>query len=280
MPRKQQDELGDLLRSRRRDLTPAGVGLEVTGRRRTAGLRREDVARLASIGSDHYARLEQGRVQASWSVLDRLARVLRLDEREREHLFALAGWPGPAPADQVREEAEPRLRGLLEDLPTTAGIVLGRRADVLAWNPAAAALFLDFGRLPERERNFVRLVFTNPAVRGLRAGWEPYARACVALLRRAAASGPDDPRLRELVADLSARDQDFERWWGEHRTGFQESGRKTFRHPLAGELVLDWSFLAGTADPGQQLVTFAAEPGSASHDGLRSLLAARADAGR
>jgi hypothetical protein len=150
-------------------------------------------------------------------------------------------------------------------------MVLGRCTDVLAWNPLAAALFTDFGALPPEQRNFVRLVFCDAAMRAMYADWDHVARACVAQLRMEAARDPRNPRLTMLVGELSVQDRDFRRWWGDHRVAERTAGTKTLRHPVAGELVLDWSTLTDAADPDQQLIALTAAPGTSTHDGLRLL---------
>ncbi|WP_243793944.1 helix-turn-helix domain-containing protein [Saccharopolyspora gloriosae] len=275
-----RSELGDFLRARRRELSPAAVGLPGSGgRRRVEGLRREEVAALTSISTDYYTRLEQGRRQASEPVLDALARVLRLGDDERAYLFEVSGKDAVRPRRRAGQEAQPQLRRLLADLTGTPAVVLGRRTDVLAWNPMAAALFIDFARIPLRERNFVRLVFTDPAFRALYPDWEYTAQACAAQLRMEAALDPDDPELAELVGELSALDPDFRRWWGAHEVAVRGTGAKSLHHPIIGDVTLDWSTLTCADDPDQQLITLTAEPGTPDHDGLR-LLAARVEAAR
>ena len=273
-----RSELGDFLHARRGELSPDMVGLPDTGnRRRVRGLRREEVAALASISTDFYTRLEQGRRRASEDVLTAIARVLRLSTDERDYVFELSGReqrPGrPSP-----QRAQPQLRRLLGDLATTPAVVLGRRTDILAWNPMAAALFTDFGLLPAQNRNFVRLVFCDQSVRSLYPHWEHAARNGVAQLRREAARDPDDPELAALVDELSARDKDFQRWWTAHQVSLRDTGSNEVRHPVVGDLTLDWAALVCTADPDQQLFTWTAEPGTPSHDALREL-ASRVDAG-
>ncbi|MFJ4336234.1 MULTISPECIES: helix-turn-helix domain-containing protein [unclassified Streptomyces] len=272
-------ELGAFLKARRTELSPSDVGLsDVAGRRRVRGLRREEVASLASISADYYTRLEQGRRQASEPVLDALARVLRLDDGERAYLFELSGRDAARPRRRTSQKVRPQLRRLLDDLSTTPAVVLGRRTDILAWNAMAAALFTDFARIPERDRNFVRLVFREPAVRALYADWEWVARMTLAQLRMEAVRDPKDPRLTELVGELSLHDPDFRRWWGTHRVTAQRSGTKVLDHPVVGRLTLDWSFLVSTDDPDQQLITLTAEPGTTSHDRLRTLASRTAGA--
>jgi transcriptional regulator with XRE-family HTH domain len=267
----QRTELGDFLRARRRELSPTVVGLPDTGsRRRVKGLRREEVAGLVHISTDFYTRLEQGRRRPSEDVLDALARVLRLSEDERRYVFELSGLEH-RPRRPSPQQAQPQLRRLVGELTTTPAIVLGRRTDILAWNPMAAALFTDFARLPEKERNFVRLVFCDPNVRALYPHWEYAAQNGVAHLRMEAARDPDDPQLAELVQELSARDKDFRRWWTAHQVAVRGAGTNEVRHPIVGDLTLDWAALVSTADPDQQMFTWTAEPGSPSHDALREL---------
>ncbi|GGX28316.1 helix-turn-helix domain-containing protein [Streptomyces lomondensis] len=264
-------ELGDFLKARRGELSPATAGLPDDGRRRVPGLRREEVALLASISPDYYTRLEQGRRRASEPVLHALARALRLSEDERAYLFELSGKDAGRPRRRPAQQVQPQLRRLLDDLTNTPALVLGRCTDVLAWNSLAAALFTDFALIPEDRRNFVRLVFRDPAVRALYIDWDYMARACVAQLRMEAARDPENPRLTTLVGELSVRDPDFRTWWGDHRVAARTAGTKDLRHPMVGELTLDWSTLTDAADPEQHLIALTAAPGTPSHDGLRLL---------
>ncbi|MGV9236599.1 helix-turn-helix domain-containing protein [Streptomyces nigra] len=270
-------ELGAFLKARRAELSPSAAGLPDTGgRRRVTGLRREEVARLASISTDYYTRLEQGRIQGSAPVLNTLARVLRLDADQRAYLFGLAGRLPDRPTRRAPQQVQPRLQRLLDDLGTTPGIVLGRRMDILAWNPLAAALVTDFARIPEKHRNYLRLLFTDPAMRKLYTDWKNVAHTCVAQLRMEAARDPDSPRLAALVGELSVQDADFRTWWAAHHVAVRGVGTKTLNHPLVGELTLDWDTLASTTHTDQQLVIWTAEPATPSHDAL-CILASWAD---
>ena len=266
------NELGEFLKKRRSELSPRTVGLpEQGGPRRVAGLRREEVAQLASISTDYYTRLEQGRMQASAPGLDALARVLHLDDDQRSYLFQLAGKPVGRPRNRGRQKVQPQLQRVLDDLTATPALVQGRRGDVLAWNSPAAALVTDFSRLPEKHRNYPRIQFTDRAMRTLYADWETSAQISVAQLRMEAAKYPEDPRLIELVGELSLRDQQFAQWWGEHRVAGRTVGTKTLNHPVVGELVLDWDTLTANTDPDQHLTVWTAAPGSPTHDRLRIL---------
>ncbi|WBO62696.1 helix-turn-helix domain-containing protein [Streptomyces camelliae] len=272
------NELGEFLKRRRAELSPRTVGLpETTAPRRVAGLRREEVAQLASISTDYYTRLEQGRMQASAPVLDTLARVLHLDDDQRAYLFQLAGKTANRARHRGRQKVQPQLQRVLDDLTATPAIVQGRRGDILAWNAPAAALVTDFGRLPEKHRNCPRIQFTDPAMRTLYADWETSAQISVAQLRMEAAKYPEDPRLIELVGELSMHDRQFARWWGEHRVAARTVGTKTLHHPVVGELVLDWDTLTASTDPDQHLTVWTAAPGSPTHERLRILASWAAD---
>ncbi|WP_405444718.1 helix-turn-helix transcriptional regulator [Streptomyces erythrochromogenes] len=143
-----------------------------------------------------------------------------------------------------------------------------RRMDILAWNPLAAALLTDFSQLTDKQRNYARLVFSDSEMRRRYANWEKVAPDCVAFLRMEDARHPDDPSLTELVGELSIKDPHFRQWWAAHNVAAQTTGVKTLRHPLVGELTLDWETLAVAADPDQQLVVWTAAPGTPSHDSL------------
>ncbi len=272
------NQLGEFLKVRRAELSPRTVGLpDSAGPRRVAGLRREEVAQLAAISPDYYTRLEQGRIHASAPVLEALAQALHLDDDQRGYLFGLAGKEIARPRRRARQKVQPQLRRLLDDLTATPAVVMGRRMDVIAWNSLAAALITDFGQVPEKHRNYVRILFTDPAMRTLYADWKTVARTCVAQLRMEAAKYPDDPRLSALVGELSVQDADFRTWWASHQVATLSVGTKVLHHPLAGELALDWDTLTASTDPDQQLIIWTAEVGTATHDGLRILASWAAD---
>ncbi|MHB9863598.1 helix-turn-helix domain-containing protein [Streptomyces sp. YIM S03343] len=237
------DELGAYLKSCRARLSLAAAGLPDSGEpRRVPGLRREEVARMAAISTDYYTRLEQGRIPASAAVLGALAQVLRLDDDQRDYLLTLAGKTSvPTAGRSDRQVAQPRLQHLLDDLTLTAGFVIGRNTDLLAWNAMAAALVMDFGSIPEHERNYVRLVFTDPAIRVLYRDWEDMARLALSHLRMDSRRNPHDPRLTALVEELSARDPQFRLWWTSHDVAVRAGGTRLLRHPVVGDLTLERS---------------------------------------
>ncbi|GAA5188234.1 helix-turn-helix domain-containing protein [Rugosimonospora acidiphila] len=261
--------LGDFLRARRAQLTPREVGLPDTGSfRRVEGLRREEVAQLAAISVDYYTRLERGRVEASASVLGTLVRALRLDEDQQAYLYELAGKTAGRPRRRPPQRLRPAMRRLLDQLTETPAMVLGRRMDILAWNASAAALFTDFSRIPANRRNYVRLLFTDPAMRALHTDWENAARTGVASLRMEAARDPEDPDLAVLVGELSTRDPDFRTWWASHQVSSSSAGTKRYRHPIMGELTLDCDVWDSPDGSGQRLMVLTAEPGTPAHQAL------------
>ncbi len=269
---RQPSELADFLRARRTQLTPNDVGLTDNGStRRVIGLRREEVAHLASISVDYYTRLEQGRVQASASVLVTLARALRLDDDQQTYLYQLAGKVAGRPRRRQSQRVRPAMKRLLDQLTETPALVLGKRMDILAWNSEAVALYLDFGAIPAGQRNYVRLLFREPAMRSLHHDWEDAARNSVASLRMEAARDPDDPPLAALVGDLSVQDPDFRTWWASHHASTTSSGTKRYHHPVVGDLILDCDMWDSGDGSEQRLMVLTAEVGTPSHEGLRIL---------
>lgn len=266
-PTGRPKELGDFLKARRAQLSPREVGLPET-RRRVAGLRREEVAQLASISVDYLTRLEQGRVQASASVLATLARALQLSEDQQAYVYELAAKPfRRRPAEKTR----PAMKRLLDQLASTPAMVLGRRLDIVAWNHAAAALFTDFSRYPAARRNYVYLLFADRSMRSLHVSWEEAARTAVAALHLEAAREPAAPELADLVGELAVHHPEFRTWWAAHHVSSAGYGVKRYRHPVVGELELDCDMWESPDGSGQRLMVLTAEPGSASDEGLQIL---------
>ncbi|MFI1264742.1 MULTISPECIES: helix-turn-helix transcriptional regulator [Streptomyces] len=267
-------ELGAFLRSRRARLKPEDVGLARSGgRRRVPGLRREELAMLAGVSVAYYTRVEQGHARnASREVWEAVARVLRLDETERDHLLRLAR-PGPsrrgAPPRQPRVRQE--LVQLLAAMEGVPAYLLGRGMDVLGWNRMASALLFDFAARSRRERNMARLVFLEPSSRDLFAEWQGKAREAVGYLRLDAGRWPDDRILSELVGELSMKSEDFRRLWAEQAVADKGHGTKRLHHPFVGDLSLAYETFQLPSDPGLYLITYHAEPGSPSAEALRLL---------
>jgi transcriptional regulator with XRE-family HTH domain len=254
-------ELADLLRSRRDRLLPADVGLPANGRRRTRGLRREEVAQLAGISTTYYTFLEQGRqISPSRQVLDALARALQLTPTERDHMHALARGAGASVARRAVETLAPEVTALVEHLDPHPTYVTGRYWDVLAANRAARALWTDWPALPAEHRNMLWWTFTDPAARTILVEWEAEARALLARFRTAAARHPDDPAFGTLLARLHSRNSDATAWWPHHDVAPLSSGSKRLFHPVLGHLELHHIVLQLADDPEQKLVTFSANP--------------------
>jgi transcriptional regulator with XRE-family HTH domain len=247
-------ERGDFLRVRRGRLSPESVGLPGQRRRRTPGLRREEVAELAGIGVDWYIRLEQGRpVTPSISTIDALARALRLTELEHEHLRALAGGGGHKPFHT--ETAPPSLLSLLETLIQPA-YVTGRRRDLVAWNAAADDIF-GFDQLDEGDRNILVAVLTHPRCRDLFGpGWAEEAQRMVAQFRATHDLLAGDPAFVSLLRRLREGCPEFDGWWERHDVRRPASGRKTLHHPTRGVISFDHASFQANDDPGLKLVIY------------------------
>ncbi|MFD4640234.1 helix-turn-helix transcriptional regulator [Lentzea sp. NPDC058436] len=266
-------ELGIFLRARRNRLRPQDVGLEPGGRRKVAGLRREELALLAGLSTDYYQRMEQGReVRPSDDLLDALATALKLDEEERRHLFALA--------DAVRR-GTPESHGDEEDVPaatrhllhtmTTPAYVVGRHLDVLAWNTMAEALLGDPGDTRPAQRNLLMELFLNPEVRFRCADWESTAAEYIGMLRATVAANPSHPRGTAIVGELSIRSTEFRRLWDRYDVRAPVQGTKVFRHREIGEITLDWATYPLPGSPGPVVMVYTAEPGTAEAEKLRLL---------
>lgn len=265
-------ELAAFLRHRRARVQPADVGLAAGPRRRTPGLRRQEVAELAGMSVDYYIRLEQGRgPRPSAQMLTAISRALLLSGDERDYLHHLAGTqPGPrhAPSDAVR----PGILHLIQRLDDTPALVCNARYDVLAQNPMAAALLGDFTALPPAERNIIWRFFTDPAARDRHdpGGAEQFARECVADLRTVRGRYPDDPALTGLIDRLRTTSSEFRDLWAQIDVQVRRSTRKRLRHPSIGWLTLDCDALHDPATD-HWLILYTATPGTPDHDALRLL---------
>lgn len=265
------NELGAFLRAHRARVNPDDVGLAggVSGRR-VAGLRREEVAVLAGISADYYARLEQGRERnPSPQVLQAIGRALRLPPDARGHLLRLAGVSPRMAADPRRERVHPALLGILESFPRAAAYVLGPAFDVLAANAVADSLLAPF----DPERNMPRILFTHPAARDVFAEWPAVARSTVRAMRLNAGIFPDDPEIGPLVAELLEASAEFRALWSEHGVGGLDRAFKVFVHPVAGRIELTYQTFDVRDAPGQQLLVGTPEPGSPSEQALTFLAA-------
>jgi transcriptional regulator with XRE-family HTH domain len=254
---RRRAELADFLRRRRASITPDDVGLPNAGRRRTPGLRREEVAQLAGVGTTWYTWLEQGRdVRASLEVLESIARALRLTSAERTHLVLLGRGEDPPPCTSPAERVSGTLKRLIENLGPNPAYVLGRRWDYLAWNRARCALMGDLGRVPRASRNHVWLHFMDPTRRDLLPDWQRVSRLLVAKFRADSARHLGDPAFEQLIQSLRNASPEFCRAWKRHEVARAGEGRREINHPVAGRLVFEHAVFNPAEAPDQRLVLY------------------------
>lgn len=255
-------ELADFLRRRRASLKPEDVGLPNGGRRRTPGLRREEVAQLAGVGTTWYTWLEQGRdVRASFDVLEGISRALRLTPAERTHLILLGRGEEPPARKPPAERVAPTLRRVIENLGAHPAYVMGRRWDYLAWNHAATVLLGDLDSMPRAARNHIWLTFMDPARRDLFVDWERSCRLIVAKFRADSARHLGDPSFDELINALRKSSPEFSKIWKRHEVGSMGVvGRKELRHPVEGRLVCEHAVLRPDEAPEQRLILYTPLP--------------------
>ena len=252
-----RQELGDFLRTRRARVSPANVGLLVTPRRRTPGLRREEVAQLAGISATWYTWLEQKRpIRVSPRALDNLARVLQLKPAERVQLFQLAMRQPVVDANARHETVSAPIQQILDQLGSMPAFVRGRRWDILAWNRSARAFFFDFQRVPPEERNLVWLIFTHPELRSLMVDWEPRAQDIVARFRLDYGRHAGDLHFLQLVERLNAVSPEFADWWPRFDVLPQIEGRKQYRHPGVGLIVAEHTTFTLTDNSDLRITVF------------------------
>jgi transcriptional regulator with XRE-family HTH domain len=273
-----RSETRDFLTTRRARITPDQAGLPIYGgNRRVAGLRREEVALLAGVSVDYYTRLERGNLAGvSESVLEALARALRLDEAERTHLYDLARQANASPAvvrarRRPAGQVRPGVQRILDGMTMVPAYVRNGRLDVLAANQLGRAVFAPVFARPTGTPNLARFIFLDPASQDFYLDWEQLAGDTVALLRTEAGHDPYDRKLTELIGELSTRSERFRTWWAAHNVRLHRSGVKRFHHPVVGELTLAYESMELTADQGLRLNAYSAEPGSAAQDGLNLL---------
>ncbi|WP_028045762.1 helix-turn-helix transcriptional regulator [Cellulomonas sp. URHE0023] len=279
-------DVREFLMSRRAKVTPDTAGVIGGTNRRVPGLRRSEVAALAGVSVEYYAKLERGSIGgASASVLDSVARALQLDDTERAHLFDLARAADGVPSSgRARRRStrpatpRPSLQWALSAITDGVAFVRDQHQDLLATNALGRAFYSpvigDGGRTP----NLARFQFLDPAAHDFYPDWDLFAQMCVAIMRAEAGRDPHDKGLQDLVGELSTRSETFRRLWGAHDVRTHGAGTKRFHHPVVGDLTLAYEELAITAEPGQVLLVYTAEPGSPSADRLRLLASWAADA--
>ncbi|GAA3767403.1 helix-turn-helix transcriptional regulator [Microbacterium kribbense] len=278
-------EVREFLMTRRARVTPDVVGLTVGPNRRVVGLRRSEVAALAGVSVEYYSKLERGAIAgASASVLDAISRALQLDDTERAHLLDLARTADGIPTSgrsrrRISRPATPRpsLQWALASITDAVAFVRDPRHDLLAVNDLGRAFFSpvigDGGRTP----NLARFQFLDPVAHDFYPDWDRFAEMCVAVMRAEAGRDPHDKGLQDLVGELSLRSDTFRTLWAAHDVRTHGAGTKRFQHPIVGELILAYEELALTAEPGNVMLIYSAEPGSPSADRLGLLASWGAD---
>jgi transcriptional regulator with XRE-family HTH domain len=270
---RRRDELADFLRKRRAHLKPEEVGLPSGGRRRTPGLRREEVAHLAGVGANWYTWLEQGRdVRASLDVLEAISRALRLTPAERTHLVLLGRGEVPPPC-KSDERVSPMVKRLIENLGPNPAFVIGRRWDYLAWNRAACALLGDFDDVPRAARNHLWMHFMDPARREMFPDWSRSSRLMAAKFRADHARHIGDPSFDDLVTTLRKSSPEFCKLWGKHEVAQSSAGRKTIHHPVVGTLLFEHAVFHPQETPEQRMILYSPLPEEDTPGKLATLLA-------
>ncbi|MGN7222446.1 helix-turn-helix transcriptional regulator [Curtobacterium flaccumfaciens] len=270
-------EITDFLRSRRARITPEQAGIIGGGRRRVAGLRREELAMLAGVSSDYYAKMERGHLAGvSEEVLDALARALQLDEAETEHLLDLARADSPVPVrDRTPKLAggavRPSLQRFLDTITGTPTIVQNRRCDIVATNALGRALLSPLLGDPVNQANNARFTFLNPAARNFYVDWEQGASSLVASMRSHAGKNPHDRDLTNLIGELVTRSDDFRRRWAAHNVHFHRSGTKRLHHPEVGDIEVAFEAMQLPDSPGWTMYGYTTEAGSTSDERVRLL---------
>src|SRR5882757_1357747 len=249
-------DLTAFLVSRRARLTPPDVGLVTGARRRTPGLRREEVAQLAGVGISWYTWFEQGRdIQVSAHFLENLSRALRLDRSEREFLFALAQHRPPPLTRASAPKVTETMQHVLNGFPHPAHIKTPRW-DIVAWNGPMAEVFGDFAEFPAEERNTLWLLFTRPLYRGIMLDWEADARRVIARFRLDFGRSGNDPAFHELVRSLEQASPEFARWWSQHDVDGYGEGVKRVRHPRLGNIEYEHAAFTADGDPNLRLILY------------------------
>jgi transcriptional regulator with XRE-family HTH domain len=274
-----RSEVREFLMTRRARLTPGAAGIITGGNRRVAGLRRSEVATLAGVSVEYYAKLERGAIAgASAAVLDSVARALQLDDTERAHLLDLARAADGIPSSGRTRRSAPRpatprpsLHWALSAITNGVAFVRDQRQDLLATNDLGRAFYSPVIGESGRTPNLARFQFLDPASRDFYPDWDLFAGMCVGVMRAEAGRDPHDKGLQDLVGELSTRSEIFRSLWAAHNVRTHGTGIKRFRHPLVGELTLAYEELAITAEPGHVLLIYTAEPGSPSAERLQLL---------
>jgi transcriptional regulator with XRE-family HTH domain len=266
-------ELGDFLKTRRARILPSQAGLKQDTRRRTPGLRREEVAQLAGIGLTWYTWLEQGRhIHVSVQVLDSLSRILLLDQQERVHLYSLANQPVPNDIPEYQGTVNPLLQHVLDNMTLCPSFVADWRWNVIAWNRAAIAVLGDFCKMNTRQRNVVWAMFTENYYKLLYDHWDVHAKSLLGRFRSTCGKYIEDPWLNQLIEDLREQSPEFRLWWPLHEIQNDSGVYKQYNHPIGGRLDFESSSFDIPDQPGSRLFVHVPTVGTDTAEKMQSLL--------
>lgn len=266
-------ELGDFLKSRRAKILPSQVGLPEGIRRRTPGLRREEVALLSGIGLTWYTWIEQGRpIQISSQILESLARTLMLDKHETKHLYTLAQHTPPVGFPICNDTVNPMLQHVLDNLEFSPATILDARFNVISWNKAAAKILFDYGKINASKRNLLRIMFTNEEYKKTIADWEFTAQEMIACFRTIYANFVGNPWIEDFINELRSESKEFDSWWSMHDVKKDEGVLKTINHPVLGQLKFEFTSYVVISDSNLKLSVLTAIPGSDTEEKIKQFL--------
>jgi transcriptional regulator with XRE-family HTH domain len=272
--KERRKALAQFLRTRREHMSPSQVGLPVGTRRRTPGLRREELALIAGVGTDWYTRLEQGRdITVSAQILESLAHALQLNPDERTHLFVLARKQLPVDPLPLTQSVDPALQLVLERMGTYPAAVVSPRWDMIAWNQATCQVYADFSTMSARERNVLWFLFTDPRQRTQWVNWEEEAQSKLAFFRASTQRYIGEAWLTELVNDLTDVSPEFREWWPRHEVQGTHVGPVQFNHPLVGLLIFQIMIFHVADYPDLQMIVSTPVPGTETASKLTALSA-------
>ncbi|OPJ65883.1 helix-turn-helix transcriptional regulator [Clostridium chromiireducens] len=274
MEKQRYKELGDFLKTRRAKISPSELGIsEGLRRRRTPGLRREEVAHIAGIGLTWYTWLEQGRtIQVSAEVLESLSRVLMLNKQERIHLYTLARQALPTDIPSYQKSVSQILQHVLDNLLLSPSFIMDTRWNIIAWNKAASAVFADFRKIDESKRNMIKMMFTYDDYKKLFIDWESHAQGMLARFRSTIGHYIEDPWLTKIIEDLKRESDEFNLWWTRHDVQGNSEAYKKLKHPIVGELFFEFVSFDVSDNSNLKLIVNTPSLGSDTDIKVKSLL--------
>lgn len=266
-------ELGNFLKTRRNSIIPAQVGLPAGIRRRTPGLRREEIAQLAGIGLTWYTWLEQGRqINVSDQVLESLSKVLMLNAEERKHLFTLAMKPIPNENYRNAGQLNDTLQHVLDSLETSPAYIIDQRWNICGWNKSACQVFGDFSQINESERNVVYMMFCKNEYMELFDDWEFHAKGIIARFRVMCGINIDDPWITDFTNNLKEKSSDFNMWWSMYKIHSMSDIIKELSHPVVGKLVFEFNSFDVSDNPNLKMLIHTPVQGTGTIDKMKHLV--------